>query len=465
MQISILNGIFTDNDSDFRTSYPHNLIPVPKEQGLSKGYLRPADGIVELGTGPGKDRGAINWNDICYRVMGTSLVSVAADGTVTTIGIITGTDQVTLDYSFDYLAIAADGKLYLYDGATLAQNVDPDLLTVLDMVWVDGYFMTTDGEFLVVTELTDPFQVNPLKYGSAEADPDPIKALLKIRNEVYALNRYTVELFDNIGGNLFPFQRVESAQIEKGCVGTHAASVFMDLLAFVGGGRNEAPAIYIALNATTTKISTREIDQILLTYTEAQLASIVLEERVDKGHEHLLVRLPDQTLVYDGNASGVVEEPVWFVLKSSLTGLASYRATNLVWVYDKWIVGDSTSDKVGFLTDSISSHYGEEIGWEFGTAIAYNEGRNLIFHEIELVCLTGRAALGDDPVIWTQYSVDGVTWSMPKARKVGKIGERLKRIVWFQQGVTRHWRVQRFFGTSKGHLSVARLEVQVEGLN
>jgi hypothetical protein len=84
--------------------------------------------------------------------------------------------------------------------ATLTQNTDPDLGTVLDVVWVDGYWMTTDGEFLVVTDLTNPLAVDPFKYGSSEVDPDPVKALLKVRNEVYALNRHTIEAFDNVGG-------------------------------------------------------------------------------------------------------------------------------------------------------------------------------------------------------------------------------------------------------------------------
>jgi hypothetical protein len=44
--------------------------------------------------------------------------------------------------------------------------------------------------------LNDPTAVDPLKYGSSEADPDPILAIRKIRNEVYALNRHTVEVFD-----------------------------------------------------------------------------------------------------------------------------------------------------------------------------------------------------------------------------------------------------------------------------
>ena len=64
MQIPILNGIFTDNSPDIRTKYPLNLIPVPQASGISNGYLKPADGIVSNGTGPGTDRGGINWNDV-----------------------------------------------------------------------------------------------------------------------------------------------------------------------------------------------------------------------------------------------------------------------------------------------------------------------------------------------------------------------------------------------------------------
>ena len=52
MQIPILNGIFTDEAADFRTSYPRNLIPVPKQEGISAGYLRPEAGALRR---PGYD--------------------------------------------------------------------------------------------------------------------------------------------------------------------------------------------------------------------------------------------------------------------------------------------------------------------------------------------------------------------------------------------------------------------------
>lgn len=464
MQIPILNGIYTDASPNFRTSYPKNLVPVPKQTGISAGYLRPADGIVEAGTGPGINRGGINWNGTLYRVMGTKLVSIAEDNTVTEIGDVGTGNRVTFDYGFTYLAIASGGRLYLYDGTTLTQVTDPDLGTALDVVWVDGYYMTTDGEFLVVTDLDDPFAVNPLKYGSSEADPDPVEGLLKLRNEIYALNRYTIEVFDNVGTTGFPFQRIAGAQIQKGTVGTHANCVFMDNIAFLGGGRNEAPSVYMGANGSTQKIATREIEEILATYTEAQLSVAFLEERTDKAHQFLIVHLPNHTLVFDGSATQVMGQSVWFSLSSTLVGEGKWNACTVIWCYDKWNVCHPDTDQFGYLDDTISSHWGIEVGWEFGTQIVYNESNGVIFHEMELIALTGHVASGTSPTIWTQYSNDGETWSVEKPIRAGTLGQRAKRLVWLQQGHMNNWRIQRFRGTSEAHLAIARLEARLEPL-
>lgn len=464
MQIPVINGIYTDQVADFRTSYPRNLVPVPKAQGISTGYLRPAPGVVDRGTGPGVGRGGINWNGQLYRVMGTKLVRVAADGTITTLGDVGGGGQVILDYSFDRLAIASAGSLYYWNGLSLDKVVDLDLGNVVDMRWISGYFMTTDGQYLIVTDLNDPFSVNPLKYGSSEADPDRINAVDQLRNEAYAFNRYTIEVFQNVGGDNFPFQRIEGAQVPRGIVGTHAYSPYLGTFAFVGSGRNEAPAVYLVLPGDTSKISTREIDQILLEYTEDELAASIMETRVDKGNELLLIHLPDQCLAYDAAASKIIGEPVWFVLTSSVIGLGTYRARNLVWCYDAWNVEDPTTSKLGTLTDAVSSHYGDVNGWDFGTMVLYNEGFGAIVHDLELVALTGRVAAGSNPVIWTSYSVDGQTWSQERPTAAGRQGERDKRIAWRRQGKLRNWRVQRFRGTSDAHISIARLEAILEPL-
>jgi hypothetical protein len=398
--------------------------------------------------------------------MGTKLVEISSSGVVTILGDVGGPEGelVTFDYSFDLLAIASGGRLYYWDGSTLAQVTDPDLGVVLDVVWVDGYFMTTDGEFLVVTELTDPFAVNPLKYGSSEVDPDPVVALLKLRNEVYALNRNTIEVFDNVGGDLFPFQRIDGAQVQKGVVGTFACCVYDETIAFLGSGRNEAPGIYLGVNGQAKKISTQEVDEILLQFTEAQLATVKLEARNDRAHQHLYIHLPDRTLVFDSAASQVLQDFVWFTLVSTVVGFAAYRARNLVYAYDKWLVGDPQSSNIGYLVDTIGSHWGEQVRWEFGTLIVYNEGKGAIFYDMELVTLTGRVALGIDPQISTSYSVDGLSFSQEKFIKVGTVGNTAKRLAWFQQGHMRNFRIQKFRGDSDSHISFVRLEAKIEGL-
>ena len=167
MKIPILAGVYVDGSPSVRVSYPVNLIPVPGQDGVDDGYLRPAEGIGAFTTGSGADRGAIVWNDVHYRVSGTDLISITSAGVVTVLGTIPGTDAVRLDFSFDKLGICADGDLYYWDTLVLSQVTDPDLGTSNDVVWVDGYWMSTDGTDIVVTELADPFAVNPLKYGSS----------------------------------------------------------------------------------------------------------------------------------------------------------------------------------------------------------------------------------------------------------------------------------------------------------
>lgn len=465
MQIPVLKGIVADAVGEFRTRYPRNLIPVPTDTGISKGYLRPAEGVVQNGTGPGTGRGGVNWNGVLYRVMGTKLCSIAADGTVAMLGDVGGTKQVTFSPSFDRLAIASGGNLFYWDGLTLQQVTDPDLDVVLDVKFIAGYFMTTDGTFLIVTELNDPFSVNPLKYGSSEADPDPIVGVDELRNEAYAFNRYTVETFQNVGGDNFPFQVIEGAQVPKGAIGTHAfTGGFKNTFAFVGSGRNEAPAVYLLVPGDTQKLSTREVDQILLGYSEAVLSQIVVEAKADKNHEMLLIHLPDRCLVYDDSASQAAEELVWHDRATCLEGNSQYRARNLAWVYDKWHVEDPGTAAIGYLADNIGTHFGTPVGFEFAVPMIYNAGNGAIVHELELVALPGRVALGANPVVWTSYSLDGETWSQERPCNAGKQGERQKRIAWRTQGTVKNYRTQKFRWTSDAHMSVARLEVALEPL-
>jgi hypothetical protein len=469
--IPIINGIYTDQVGDFRTSYPVNLMPVPKSQGVSEGFLRPADGLITQGTGPGKGRGGFNWNNVCYRVMGSKLIKILADGTNTVLGDVEDDGlPVTMINSFDRLAIASNQGLFYWkeSNQTLTKVTDPDLGIVLNVEWIDGYFITTDGENIVQTELTDPTSIDPFKYGSSEVNPDKIVGVIELRDELCAVNRFTIESFENVGGTGFVFTRIDGSLMTKGAIGTHAFCVFSvdgaDTLAFLGSGPNEPPGVYLGANGQVIKVSTNEIDILLQDYDEDTLSQVIVEARSNKTHKQIYIHLPNKTMVYDQAASKEVGVPVWFFLTSTLDEFELYRARSLVWCYNNWLCEDPKTSNYGVMVDNISSHYGTDIRWEFGTTITYAGGQGVIVNNIELIALTGRVALGKNPTIRTSWSTDGLKWSNERAISVGTIGNTNKRLLWEPQGGFTNWRIQRFRSDSQAFISFAQLIANFEKL-
>lgn len=460
MKIPILSGIFADSVADFVDSVPINREPVVMETGLSEGYLRVGNGITFMQDGPGANRGGIAWNGVCYRVMGTKFISVAADGSLTELGDVGEGGHCSFDYSFDNLIIASGGRLYYWNAtAGFRQVTDPDLGTVVDAIWIDGYTMTTDGESLVVTELNDPMAVDPLKYGSSEEDPDPVIGLFKIRGEVYALNRNTIEVFSNSGSTGFPFAPNPGAQIPYGCVGTHAKTLYLQSFAFVGSARNEQPGVYLAGGGDASKLSTKRIDGLLAKLTDEELAAVTAEARVDENEQRLLIHLPDKTLVFYYGASTRSGQKIWAIMASGIMADQAYRGRSAVLAYGKWIVADSAG-KIGYIDPDTDTHFGDIVGWQFDTALLFNEAGRAIVNTLELQGLPGRG----DGRVFMSFTIDGVTWSQERAISTGAAGQRNVRMqarlgVRFNQ-----WISFRFRGADHGMAAFARLDAGIEAL-
>lgn len=468
-QISILSGITGDAGVDIRASYPVNLIPVPKESGVSSGYLRTAEGISRFDAGnpavTGRGRGSILWNDVAYWVIGSTLCAVKGTGEVVALGDV-GDDgkDVSFAYSFDQLAIASSRSLYYFKDGSPARVTDPDLGVVIDVVWMDGYFVTTDGTSIVVTELNDPTAVDPLKYGSAEADPDRIVGLIKIRQELLAVNRYTIEVFTDVGGAGFPFARNNGAIIEKGAVGTHMFCRLDQVVAFVGGGEGEPCSVYLGSGGNATKIATREIEDILLEYTEQELAASSTTYRMNRRHQNLCINLPRHTLVYDASASIVMETPVWYQLSSSTDLKSPLQGRHFLFAYGKWLIDDVAQPRIGEFRNDIFTQYGLEVGWRFDTLLIYNESRSAIINSLELTGNPGRAETGTDPVCFLSWTQDGVTWGDERMISLGRQGQRAKRIAYRPKIKMENFMSFRYRGANAAVISFMRLDATMEAL-
>jgi len=462
--LPILKGMIATSDADFAVSLPVNYEPVVQQTGIAAGYLRAVPGITLLtATGLGADRGGIEWRGVHYRVIGSKLVSITGT-TFTVLGDVGNNDlPVSMDFSFDLLAIASNENLFYWDGATLTQVTDIDLGAVLDVMYLDGRFITTDGSYIVLTELSDPYSVDPLKYGSAEVSPDAIVGLNHIRGEMNALGSGTIENFRNVGGAGFPYQRNDGALIVKGAAGTHAFCYFLETYAFVGGAPNTAPSVWLAGGGDAVNISTPEVDDALAALSAEDLALVELESREEKNEQRLILHLPDRSLMFLYQTSQASKEPVWCELRSGVNNDGAYPLRHLVLTGGRW-VGGTADGKIGYLDDTVETLFGDERGWRFDTLLIYNQSKGGIINALELVGITGNAPFGKVPMIFFSYTYDGRTWSNEKGIESGRFGERKKRCEIRPGWGFRNYMGLRMRGAGNGRQAWASLQAEIEGL-
>lgn len=458
-QVPLLSGVQGSETGEFRQSYPLNLEPVIIDSKISKGQLKAVPGALQIGTGPGSDRGGINWNGVLYRVLGTKFCRVSADGTITVLGDVGAGKRCAFDYSFDRLGIQSGTSLFYYDTANgLRQVTDVDLGSAIDMIWVDSYFMTTDGTYIVVTELSDPTSIQPLKYGSAEEDPDAVTGLIKYRDTAYICGRYTIQLYENVGGNGFPFQAAkQGTTVPHGCVSPAAKCLLGDEgFAFAGSGRDEGLNVFISKDGQAAPVACAELCDAMDALPDPSV--IELEDRATRTEHRLMVHLPDQTWVYLVEGSKIAQIPIWYRIKTDGNG---YRCRNAVQVYGMSVVGDTQSGAVGYLTDLDTAHFGIDAGWSFDCGLLYNQGAGAIVDSIELVGLPGR---GGDGAVFLSITRDGETYSGERSVIV-RGNDRRKRIAWRPHTRISNYLGLRFRGHGKSLPGIAACELKARPLS
>lgn len=446
MQAPILSGTTVQN-GEFAKSYPINLEARVIDSGVSKGQLVTTRGTVPLGTGPGKDRGAIVWEGMHYRVMGSKLCSVSASGTVSVLADV-GDDgsPAGLDYGFGRLAIRSAQRLFYWNGTTLTDVTDPDLGVVLDMLWMDGYYATTDGKYVVLTDLSDPTSVDPLRYGSAEEDPDDITGLVKYREELYVVGRNTIQVMQNTGGNGFPFSVAQGALVPCGAVSATAkCMVGGDGFAFVGSARNEPLGVFY-YNGTLNRISDTEIEDMLK--AEAQPELIEMECRAFSAERQVIAHLAGKSLAISLSTTDSAGSAAWTILHSG--SFEPYRMRHAVFAYGEHVVGDTQSNAIAVLSDKIVEHFGAPTDWRFDAALMFDPGGM----HISQIQLFGQFPT-TETAIFCSITRDGVQWSREAARAL--TGRRDEPVVWGPNCDFYAMGAFRFRG--RGRVAIARCEL------
>jgi hypothetical protein len=401
---------------------------------------------------------------ITYMVQGDKLYKVVT-GSRALIGTISGSGRLWMADNGTQLCIlvtGGDGYIYNRSTDTLVTITDPDFRAngnPTSVVFVDGYFVfTTDEKKFICSDLNDGTSYNALDFGSASSSPDETVACVVYRNQLFVAGGQTIEGFQNIGGADFPFQRT-GLFIQKGVYAPFSLVNTQDSFMFVGGGAGEAAAIWVVSGNAPQKVSTNAIDSVLQDLTEDELESVYAWTYSQNGSYFVGFALPKTTFVYDFTSQK------WHERRSYINSqLGAYRVSHIVRNDNEITAFDRYDGRVGVLDPDTHSEYSNNIVRRFATMPFQNDQKALYIPSIELTVESGVGNSDDpDPVVVMDRSINGKTWTAPRPRPLGKVGDYKRRVIWRRNGRAARMEVFRFTCSDKVKFVAMILTAEIIG--
>lgn len=420
----------------------------------------------------GVNRGQEKMAEIGFSVNGNTLYKINSNGTSTSIGTISGSGLVSMATNGSKLVVVVpNGLSYVYDGSTLTTITDPDFITSDTVSFKDGYFVFTasDGTVFFNSALNDPLNFRGLDFGTAEINPDEIVSTHVTHNELFVIGSETIELFQNIGGSGFPFQRIPGANIQKGSHATFGTVGLDETFAFVGGGKDEKSAIYQVVDSQKAlKISTAAIDNAIQEFTKDEISNCVAMTYFDRGSQIAIFtfesnRIPSVTFAFNATTSRITGIPIWFQFQ---TGIADNRwnVNSILVVYGKILAGTTTGDIVE-LDHKTYTDLGETILRELTTGALSNQDTPLFTPLITLWLEAGvglTTGQGSDPIVMMEFSDNAKTFGNGRSRSIGKIGKFGQQTKWRRNGRIPVQRFHRFTITDPVKPVIRKLQAVVQ---
>lgn len=393
--------------------------------------------VATMGNGPG--RGFNLFDGEFYNVSGGEFYKMDSSFNVTLLGNISGTGRCSLTNNGETIAIQVPGgDGYFYDTTNGLQLITDATYQaaqaqeggVQGVATKDGYFVfTTRFEAFLSSLVTENGGRNflGLQFFTAEIKPDPNVRPATIKNELHIIGTDTIERFQNTGSSGQPFQRIDNANIDKGIVAQFAFQEQDNSFAFLGGGVGEGVSVWRGGPGSASKISTSAIDFAINQSTLETLQDAFAYSYSEDGNFVLGFTCDDWTFEYNSTASALQGRPVW---NRRSTNGGRWRVNDVADVFGKNIVTDNVDGRIGLMSRSVNTEYGETVKRQFSGAYLSAQGAPLFVSELELRNENG---VGGSQQL--EISIDGGrTFYDMGSISLGDVGNYDARQIWRQLG-------------------------------
>ncbi len=282
-------------------------------------------------------------NGTLYGVCGQKLYAIDAAGWFMVLGSITSTTSFVSMSDNGITLVLVDGSTngYLVDLATNAMSplVDPTGSFVgADKVdYLDTFFIfNSPGTQSFYCSLSNSVTFDPLYLASKTGAADLLVTLKVFNRQIWLFGQRTTEIWQNVGGILFPFALTQGVFIEHGCAAKYSVCAQDTSIFWLSKNAQGEAIVLRGDNYAATRISTHAIEQIFQTYGVIDDAIGHIHQVA--GHTFYVLTFPtgNATWVFDVSTS-LWHERAWMDSSGNLNRVRPVVGDN---AYGQYFCGD-----------------------------------------------------------------------------------------------------------------------------
>ena len=367
-----------------------------------------------------------------YVVSGSTLYEVNSSGAATSLGSVGADNGVDIDANVTTVVVVNTPDAYYYDTstATFAQITDTDFTSrgAGDVEFVDNFllFREPDSGRFFGSDVSDATSYDALNFATAEGGIDELVGMKADHRQVLLFGTDSLEMWENTGASGFPFERSINGYIEQGCLnGRTVAKLDHSVYWLASDG-----TVRRLEGLTPVRVSTHAIEQSI---GQAVISTGNAFTYTQDGHFFYVLRFSDRCLVFD------IVTNLWH--ERSSYSYSTWRPQNHAYFANKHLVGDSETNKIGYLDPETYDEWGDLHRMEWTYQPIYAEGIRAFHDRFEMLFEAGvglTTGQGADPEVMLDYSDDGGrTFTSLPNEKLGKVGEYSHRTKWHGLGSAR----------------------------
>ncbi len=310
---------------------------------------------------------------------------------------------------------------------------------------VDNYFVYNrpSSQQWGASGVLSPISGNT-SFSSKDGSPDNLVALIVDHREVYLMGEASSEVWTDVGGNPFPFQRIPGTNTQHGIAAKFSVARFGDSFCYVSRNNRGQAQIMQMKGYVPTRISNHAVENSITNqYVDDAIAWTYQLE----GHEVYVVSFPtlELTWAYD-LASGMWHK--W--LYTNNDGTYTRHRGNCCAVFQGLVlVGDYQDGSIYEIDKNNYTDNGQYTRRLRRAPHLVSDFQRQYFDELQIqfqpgVGITGITTplndevVGADPQAMLRWSNDGgSTWSSEHWTSIGQIGKYKNRAIWRRLGMAR----------------------------